>query len=270
MDDNEQSAHQGVPRAPLAAYFGRLAKSYGEGEYFGRRRAAAIAAIAGEIGRASTILDLGCGNGAFFRDLVRIGAAAKLVGADLSLDMMSEARSRLGARAHFVGADASALPFRAASWDLVFCSHVLQFVADLDGCVSGIARCLRPGGVLAATLDDGSIRQILGSIMMDEQWEEFRRTVFPAARAGRTRSGDWGYREAFERAGLVTEIRAAPFAVTWPDIEEWVRVRWMPVVPESARADIERIMTRIGGDQRVRDLTLDHTESLLVGRNSTG
>ena len=74
----------------------------------------------------------------------------------------------------------------------------------------------------------------------------------------------------YERAGLVTEIRAAPFTVTWPDIEEWVRVRWMPVVSESARADIERIMTRIGGDQRVRDLTLDHTESLLVGRNSTG
>ncbi len=265
MDDNDQSAHHGVSRAPIAAYFGRLAKSYGEGEYFGRRRAAAIAAIAGEIGRASTILDLGCGNGAFFRDLVRIGAAAKLVGADLSIDMMSEARSRLGARAHFVRADATALPFGAASWDLVFCSHVLQFVADLDGCVSGIARCLRPGGVIAATLEDSAIRETLGAIMMAEQWEEFRRAVFPAARPRRTRSGDEVYREAFERAGLVTEICAAPFTVTWPDIEEWVRVRWMPVASESGRADIERIMTSLSGDERIGAIALDHTERLLIG-----
>ena len=266
MDDNDQSAQQSVPRAAIAAYFGRLAKSYGEGEYFGRRRAAAIAAIGGEIRAASAILDLGCGNGAFFRDLVRIGAAAKLVGADLSVDMMSEARSRLGARVHFVRADATALPFGAASWELVFCSHVLQFVADLDGCVSGIARCLRPGGVIAATLEDSSIRETLGAIMMTEQWEEFRRAVFPAARARRTRSGDEVYREAFERAGLITEIRVAPFTVGWPEIEEWVRVRWMPVASEAGRAEIDRIMTSLGGDERIASSALEHTERLLVGK----
>src|ERR1700674_4104675 len=109
MDDNDQSAQQSVPRAPIAAYFGRLAKSYGEGEYFGRRRAAAIAAIAGEIGRAGTILDLGCGNGAYLRDLTAIDTRAKLAGADLSIDMLSEARRRVGARANFIQADATAL-----------------------------------------------------------------------------------------------------------------------------------------------------------------
>ena len=262
MADQEPSA---VSQPAIAAYFAQLAKSYGEGEYFGRRRAAAIAAIAGEIGRAGTILDLGCGNGAYLRDLTAIDTRAKLAGADLSIDMLSEARRRVGARANFIQADATALPFKAARWDLVLCSHVLQFVADLDGCVSGIARSLKPGGTLATTLEDSSIRQTLGAIMMAEQWEEFRRAVFPAARARRTRSGDEVYREAFEHAGLVTEIRAVPFTVAWPDIEEWVRVRWMPVASESGRADMERIMAGLRDDQRVSARTMEHSERLLVG-----
>ncbi len=257
---------ENVVRPAIAAYFSQLAKSYGEGEYFGKRRAAAISAIAAEVERAGSILDLGCGNGAYLRDLVRSGTRARLAGADLSIDMLSEARSRVGARARFVQADATALPFRAASWDLVLCSHVLQFVADLDRGVAGIARCLRPGGTLAATLEDSSIRQTLGAIMMAEQWEEFRRAVFPATRARRDRPGHEVYRAAFENAGLVTETRAVPFPVTWPDIEEWVRVRWMPVATESGRADMERIMAQLGADERIRLQTMEHRERLLVGR----
>ena len=257
---------ENVARPPIAAYFSRLAQSYGEGEYFGKRRAAAISAIAAEVERAGTILDLGCGNGAYLRDLVRSGARARLAGADLSIDMLSEARRRVGARVRFVQADASALPFRAASWDLVLCSHVLQFVADLDRSVAGIARCLRPGGALATTLEDSAIRQALGAILMAEQWEEFRRAVFPAIRVRPDRSGDDAYRAAFENAGLVTETRAVPFPVTWPDIEEWVRVRWMPVATESGRADMEGIIARLGGDERIRSQTMEHRERLLVGR----
>ncbi len=162
-----------LARSGIEAYFGRLAKSYGEGEYFARRRATALSAVAAEIDAARSILDLGCGNGAYLRELVQIGEGKRIAGVDLSVEMLAEARRRVGARVGFAIADATALPFKADSWDFVLCSHVLQFVADLDRCVSGISRCLRAGGVLVATLEDSSIRKTLGAAMAPEQWEEF-------------------------------------------------------------------------------------------------
>mgnify|MGYP003342348776 CR=1 FL=1 len=45
---------------------------------------------------------------------------------------------------------ATALPFSAASFDVVFCSFgALQFVSDIDDAVAEVARVLRPGGRFA-------------------------------------------------------------------------------------------------------------------------
>jgi ubiquinone/menaquinone biosynthesis C-methylase UbiE len=257
-----------IDHSTLTAYFGRLAKSYGEGEYFRRRRAAALGAIAPEVASARAVLDLGCGPGALLRDLAASAPETRLVGADLSPEMLAQARSRLGARASFVRADANALPFKPASWDLVLCSHVLQFVGDLPQCVTGIARCLRAGGVLVTTVEDSSMRETLGAIMPAREWEEFRQAVFVARRADRAARRPRGdiYRQAFESAGLETELRSAPFTVTWPDIEEWVRVRWIPATSEANRAQIEEIMARVRSDDKVAAATLHSAEKLLLGR----
>jgi ubiquinone/menaquinone biosynthesis C-methylase UbiE len=263
MPDQAQAAAEGS----VAGYFSRLADTYGDGEYYGKRRAAAIVALTPEIERARHILDLGCGNGAYLQDLVRIGKDAIAVGADLTFDMLSAARRRVGARACYARADATALPFKAAAWDLVFCSHVLQFVTDIDRCVAGIVRCLRPGGVFVTTLEDSALRKALGSILNPEQWEEFRRAVFRAARARRgDRPRDEIYRAAFESAGLATELRSAPFSITGPDIEEFVRVRWMPVASDSGRADMERILAQLKNEERFRTLAVSDHERLLLGR----
>ncbi len=48
---------------------------------------------------------------------------------------------------------ATALPFAAASFDVVFCSFgALQFIADLDVAVAEVARVLRPGGRFAFSI----------------------------------------------------------------------------------------------------------------------
>jgi ubiquinone/menaquinone biosynthesis C-methylase UbiE len=254
-------------RSGLTAYFDRLANSYGEGEYFRRRREAGRAAIAAEIAAARSILDLGCGPGAYLQDLVRTGVEAKIVGADLSLAMMAEARRRVGARVAFVRADATFLPFKSESWDLVVCSHVLQFVTDLDECLRGIARGLRAGGVIVTTLEDSAMAETLGAIMPVDEWQDFRRAVLVAGRAERgNRPGDSAYSAAFAQAGLEPEFRVAPFSVRWPDIEEWVRVRWMPVASEAGREHIERILARLRNDPRVTGIELKLSEKMLLGR----
>jgi ubiquinone/menaquinone biosynthesis C-methylase UbiE len=255
--------------SPIADYFARLAKTYGEGEYFARRRAAASGAIAREITAARSILDLGCGNGAWLREFLRLGTQAQLTGADLSFAMLAEARRRVGARAHFAQADATRIPFRSDAFDLILCSHVLQFVPELVQGVSGIVRCLRPGGALVTTLEDSAMREVLGAVLTTDQWEEFARAVFRASRARRGhRPDDEVYRAAFVSAGLTPELREGHFAVGWPQIQEWVAMRWMPVASESARGDMERILTQLGRDARVASIQLELTERLLVGHKS--
>lgn len=44
-------------------------------------------------------------------------------------------------------ADLRCLPFRNASYDLVFASHVLEHIAEDEGAIAEIRRVLRPGGI---------------------------------------------------------------------------------------------------------------------------
>jgi SAM-dependent methyltransferase len=252
---------------PIAQHFSHLARSYGDGAYYTRRRIAGLAAIAPELEAADRILDLGCGNGACLRDLTGIGAAKRIVGADLTLAMLAEARRRIGSRAHFVQADAVALPFRPGSWDLVFCSHLLQLVPDLDRCVSEIARSLKPNGVLVTTLEDGAFGRVFSAILSRGRLDQLRQAVLSAPRPEPgDHPVDKPYHAAFVAAGLVPESRDQAFTVGWQDIDEWVRVRWFKVVPESVRDEMDRTLTRLAGDESVRNVTLKLAQWMLIGR----
>jgi SAM-dependent methyltransferase len=267
---SEQHDSGPAPRDARAAYFGRLAATYGEGEYYGRRRAAVVAAIAPELRAARRILDLGCGPGAYLMDIVGQCRDALIVGADLTREMTIEARRRAGKAARIVQADAASLPFKDRSLDLVFGSHVLPFVADLDRCVSGIARCLRPGGVLVATVEAGSFGARLRELIPPDAWEQFARVVFGRETGARFERGprrdEQAYREACARAGLPTESRAVSFSVTWADFAEWVRIRWVPVAGEAQRGEIEAILARLGANAAVASRRFEHQEGLLLAR----
>ncbi len=253
-------------RARTAEYFSRLAGTYGDGAYYGKRRAAVLRAIASEINAARDVLDLGCGNGANLREFVGPDASKMLVGADLTFEMVATARVRVPA-ARVVRADASAIPFRGARFDLVFCSHVLQFVGDLDLTLDEIRRCLRPGGVLIATLPgDSIVRREIESMLGTERYAEFARLVFRRG-ARRDRVGrEERFRAAFERSKLIYTTREAPFTITWPDVVEWIRIRWIPLMPESERTAIEPMIAEIGATAGERTFSL--VESLAIGRKN--
>lgn len=253
----------------IAQHFSLLAESYGEGTYYKRRRIAGLTAIEGELQAADNILDLGCGNGSYLRDLTAICAPKRIAGADLTLAMLAEARGRIGSRTHLVQADAAALPFKPGAWDLVICSHLLQLVSDLDQCVNEIALCLKPHGVLVTTLGDSAFGRVFSSILEPNRLDRLRQAVLGAQRPEPgDRPGDERYRAAFLAAGLVPESRYGAFTVGWPDIDEWVRVRWFKVVPESVRAEMDRLLIRLAADESIRDVTLNLAERMLLGRKS--
>lgn len=99
------------------------------------------------------VLEVGPGGGYLSEGaLPQLGARGRLVCLDLQIEMLRQVRRRLGASAAgWVQASGSALPFRNASFDLVFLVGVLGEIPDKRAAMAECARVLRPGGVLAVT-----------------------------------------------------------------------------------------------------------------------
>ena len=229
-----------------------------------------LEAIAPEIAQARDVLDVGCGNGAYLVPFV--GRAGNAHGHRSRPDVRHAASRRAveSARNAACCARTSAqLPFKPASFDFIFASHVLQFAADVEGVVAEFARCLQAGGVLIATgqRDDG-VRQMLSAIVGPERWREYSEVIFRRAprREADARPKD-RYQQAFAKAGLRVEERAAPFTVTWADIDEWIRIRWMSLIPRSERERADAMLAelaKLGAPQSVTQ-----HEPLILGRRAT-
>lgn len=84
------------------------------------------------------VLDVGTGTGSGAAIVVRRFPDARVVGVDLSEEMLERARVNV-AGAEFRRADASSLPFPDESFDLVAHANMIPFFDE-------VARVLRPGG----------------------------------------------------------------------------------------------------------------------------
>jgi SAM-dependent methyltransferase len=123
--------------------------------YQGRERAlVSLLADAGLLPMTNLrVLDVGCGEGAVLRDLLRFGARPEnLVGVDLLVSRLARAGA-LNAGMAFSVADAAELPYPNASFDLLLAFTLLSSIVDLEArgaAASEMLRVLRPGGVLIA------------------------------------------------------------------------------------------------------------------------
>jgi SAM-dependent methyltransferase len=100
-----------------------------------------LAALRGD----ESVLDVGCGNGLYLATLRSREHRGFLCGADLSEGMLRTARSAMGEGPLLVS-DAQALPFPAASFDVVLAMHMLYHVPDRPRAIAELRRVLRPGG----------------------------------------------------------------------------------------------------------------------------
>ncbi len=111
------------------------------------------------------VLDLGAGSGSYFAPVLARIPAGQLIAGDLSPGMI---RSQLGSAVargvHLVNLDAQALPFPAASFDVVLANHMLYHVPDVDVALSEIRRVLRPAGLLLAATNSAQNMPELGTL----------------------------------------------------------------------------------------------------------
>jgi ubiquinone/menaquinone biosynthesis C-methylase UbiE len=107
--------------------------------------------MCGEPPIGAAILDVGCGNGLFWRGLL---GDRPVVGVDFSLRMCILAQAK-GMLAYH--ADARALPFADDQFDLIYSAEVLQHITNHHALVTELARVCRPGGrIVVSTLNGPS------------------------------------------------------------------------------------------------------------------
>jgi len=106
------------------------------------------------ISPGDTVLDLGCGAGFdVFLAAARVGPAGRVIGIDLTPEMIEQARSNAArsgcTNVEFRLGHIESLPVEDASVDLVISNCVLVLVPDKAKAFREIVRVLKPGGRIA-------------------------------------------------------------------------------------------------------------------------
>jgi len=106
-----------------------------------------------------TVLDLGCGSGAFTTLLARVvGEQGKVYAVDIQPGMLRQLECKLAKtenldirNVELKQASAYELPFEDDSLDLVYMVAALQEISDRGKALREARRVLKPGGILAVT-----------------------------------------------------------------------------------------------------------------------
>jgi SAM-dependent methyltransferase len=109
---------------------------------FGQAALAEAAAKPGE-----QVLDVGCGTGQTTADLANaVGANGRVLGVDISAQLIGVARAQEIANASFVLGDAATHPFEPFAYDLIFSRFGVMFFADPVAAFDSFRRTLKPDG----------------------------------------------------------------------------------------------------------------------------
>ncbi|HXE31062.1 MAG TPA: class I SAM-dependent methyltransferase [Terriglobales bacterium] len=130
------------PRYPPGLKGGDEVRGYGYyPDYFAIVEAQLSSLV--ELTAGETLLDVGCGKGALAA-YAREDLGMRVVGTDASRHAIRFAARRVGGQ-HSVRADCAQLPFAGASFDLVWCNGVLQYLeaGAARAALAGMARVCR-------------------------------------------------------------------------------------------------------------------------------
>ena len=115
-----------------------------------------------DVNRKDTVLDLGCGQGFFTREFSKLGA--KVIGVDISEELILLAKKHSSNLITYLTSDADNLPFlTSSSIDKIMIILSIQNIENVHGVFNECARVLRPNGKMYLVLNHPAFRVPKGS-----------------------------------------------------------------------------------------------------------
>lgn len=126
------------------------------------------------------LLDIGCGDGKISAQIAQALPAGRVLGIDLSADMIQLARETYTARSHpnlrFLQMDATRIQ-QARAFDVAFSTAALHWVADHQAVLNGVRACLKPGGRLLFQMggygNAQAVYEALKEVAEGEEWRPY-------------------------------------------------------------------------------------------------
>jgi len=170
--------------------------------YYGRVHDRILALAPGPY---ASVLDVGCGTGELLVKLARRWPGARLVGLDLSAEMLAKAAAKqIAGDVELAHGSVYELPFAAGAFALVTNTLSSHFYQDLPGALRELARVTAPGGTLVmASLGNGPARRLPGAVGRELRLGE---TIHRSPGA---------MRHALDAAGFDVESVESLFPVAW-------------------------------------------------------
>lgn len=163
------------------------------------------------------LLDVGCGGGLICEPMTRLGAS--VTGIDAAPENVSMARihaERMGLDIDYRHAAPEALAAAGESFDAVICLEVVEHVADVTAFLESCCRLVRPGGALALSTINRTMKAYAFAVVGAEyvlRWlprgtHQWRKFVRPSELAR-------GLREAGARLAELKGASYDPLADQW-------------------------------------------------------
>ena len=223
-----------------------------------------------------TVLDAGCGTGRLTAELLEALPRGRVVGVDLSQNMLRSAHehlARFGARASLVACDLLHLPFERV-FDGIVSTAAFHWVLDHDQLFLNLRRALVPGGWLEAQCGGGpnlmAVRNCANALAATAKFAPF----FVGFREPWLYQDAEGAADALRRAGFVdvqTSIEPAPTLLDDAEhYSEFVRnvIMWRHLQNIPSEADRAEFMARLTEQAAADDppFALDYWRLNLRGR----
>ncbi len=117
------------------------------------------------------VLELGCGNGLFWKATAgRVPAGWKVIASDFSPGMLADAKKNIGDAVADISlevVDAEHIQYENKSFDSVIANHMLYHIPDRPKALSEIRRVLKDDGVFYATTMSGTYMKEMRDILRE-------------------------------------------------------------------------------------------------------
>ncbi len=151
-----------------------LNRSYAAPEIENQRK---VTMEALSVQRGETVLDVGCGSGFLTMELARaVGDTGSVLALDISEKMVQAARERCHGLSQVCirEGDVTNLGLPAGSFDVVTCTQVLLYVAEVEEALGQMVEALRSGGRLAILETDWR------GVVLNSRHSELTDTIYRA------------------------------------------------------------------------------------------